>query len=106
MRTFAVLSIVLGGCTPGCSQSPWDRYPMSTMPDKQCYIGGAVQGHDVYIWECVDGERVVIEKYSAEMSADTPHKYTVPCGHETVFEHDHVLDCAGHRSRPAWQPSN
>nr|HEX4312997.1 hypothetical protein [Kofleriaceae bacterium] len=86
----------------GCSQRPWDKYDMDTQPDIACRAG-SVAGWDLYVWSCVDGERVVIGKMSAEMMASAPQKSTAACGVETELEH-RVLDTLARTCRPGYMP--
>lgn len=90
----------------GCCSDPWSAYPESTMPDRSCSTGD-VHGHDVYIWECLRGERVVVAQYSAEMSCQAPVRDTAPCGSTTKLEGSLELSdeaCSGPRSGREWKP--
>ena len=58
---------------------------MPTAPDSS-FRTGSVAGYDVYIWECLDGQRTVIFKYSAEMSCRDPEMQKAPCGDITDIE--------------------
>jgi hypothetical protein len=35
---------------------------MDTVPDEQCRVGPATHGYDLYSWECVDGEHVIVDE--------------------------------------------
>ncbi len=72
----------------GCCPRPWDAHPMDTPPDQQCRVGPATHGYDIYTWDCVDGEHVVVSFYSAEMSCSPPEKESVPCGETTALEEE------------------
>jgi hypothetical protein len=68
-----------------CVRDPWSTYPMDSPPDVTCRTG-LVAGWDVWVWKCVDGERVAIAKESAEMFTSTARKDTAPCGTLTALE--------------------
>lgn len=59
---------------------------MDTVPDEQCRVGASVSGYDLYIWDCVDNEHVVVSFYSSEMSCSVPEKETTACGELTELE--------------------
>jgi hypothetical protein len=101
--------VLLLALVAGCWRDPWDAYPMSTMPDHQCNVGSSTHGTDLYIWECVDGQRVAIGKYSAEMSTSSPERSTASCGTLTGLElrlKPTTAQCAGPRAGRGWQPSH
>jgi hypothetical protein len=50
-----------------CCRNPWSVFPDMPGPPDQSFRTGSVEGYDVYIWECLNGERTVIYQYSAEM---------------------------------------
>jgi len=83
---------------------------MPTAPDRSCDIGSATHGHRVYLWSCYEDRKVVIYKYSAEMSAHAPIKETAACGELTKFETEHSSelgpDCAPVPAELAWQVSH
>ena len=54
-------------------------------PDSSFRTAGT-HGYDVYVWNCVDGQRTVIYKYTAEMTCADPEMVTGPCGEITGFE--------------------
>lgn len=84
----------------GCCAKPWDAHPMDSAPDEQCRVGSGAAGYDLYIWECVDNEHVVISFFSAEMSCSAPEKETVPCGELTAFEEDYAEQLGGGCTAP------
>jgi hypothetical protein len=101
--TFAV---VIAVALAACSSDPWDAYPMHTMPDEQCDVGSSTHGTDLYVWKCVDGKRVAIAKYSAEMWSSPAERDTAACGSETDLERKlkpTAEQCRGPRSGRAWQ---
>lgn len=69
-----------------CCAKPWTAYPMDTPPDAQCRVGAATHGYDLYVWDCVDGEHVVLGYYSAEMSCEDAQRQTAACGELTEWE--------------------
>lgn len=68
-----------GGCAvilvaliaAGCCSDPWRVYPEHTAPDRTCSTG-SVAGYDVYIWDCLRGQHVVVAQWSGEMSCRSP----------------------------------
>ena len=58
---------------------------MATSPDRQCRTGTEA-GYDVYIWECIGGERVVLSSYSSPISCSQPVEEKVACGKVTSIE--------------------
>jgi hypothetical protein len=85
----AALALLLLGSS-GCCASPWSRYPRRQLPDESYSLGGATHGFDVYVWRCVDGQRIVVSQYSAEMTCQAAQQETVACGAETAFERAHA----------------
>ena len=69
-----------------CCAKPWDAQPMDSAPDEQCRVGESTHGYDLYIWDCVADEHVVVSFYSAEMSCNPPEKTSVACGELTDLE--------------------
>jgi hypothetical protein len=89
----------------GCCSAPWNAYPETTPPDRSCSTG-EVHGHDVYIWECLRGEHVVVAQYSAEMTCSSAQREAVPCGGTTPLEASLKLtpaQCSGPRAGRAWR---
>jgi hypothetical protein len=86
------LPLLLGlALAAGCCRQAWDAFPMSTPPDRQCHMGTA-HGHDLYVWDCAGGQKVVIGRYTAEMSCGSPEKQTAACGAFTPLETQYHLD--------------
>jgi hypothetical protein len=83
MRRLAWCTLLMaaGGCCP----HPWDKYPMSLKPDRACRTGSP-SGYDVYLWKCVQQQKVVIYQFSGEMSCQQPQKQTAACGELTAIE--------------------
>jgi hypothetical protein len=106
LPTPLLLGLVFAATLAGCGRDPWDAYPMATMPDKQCNVGSSTHGTDLYIWYCIDHQRVAIGKYSAEMSSKPPERSTAPCGAETELEQRLAPtpeQCQGPRDGRAWR---
>lgn len=100
---WVVLALALAAT--GCCSEPWKVYPEKTAPDRSCTTG-STHGHDVYIWECLGGEHVVVAQYSAEMSCQRPRRDTAPCGSLTKLEQELELKpemCTGPRPGRAWR---
>lgn len=73
----------LGLLVSGCSAEPWDQFPMDTAPDYQCRTGGD-GGYDLYVWECVDGERVAIAQFCTGLSGCREAERSVAACDETT----------------------
>jgi hypothetical protein len=89
----------------GCCSDPWRAYPESAPPDHSCSTG-SVQGSDVYIWDCLRGQRVVVAQYSAEMSCQAPERAVSACGTITSLEKSLALTpekCKGPRPGREWR---
>ena len=70
----------------GCCQRPWQKFEMADPPDAECRVGESTHGYDLYLWECVEGEHVVLGFYSAEMSCADAEKQSAACGELTEWE--------------------
>lgn len=58
---------------------------MPSPPDRQCRTGGEA-GYDFYIWECLEGDHVVIGRYTSNATCGDPQMHSVPCGELTDWE--------------------
>ena len=67
-----------------------------TIPPDLQYQTGTTHGYDMFVWNCVDGARVVISQYSAEMTCQRAKLEVAPCGARTSLE----VSLAGERRRP------
>lgn len=83
-RIFCLLLLLL--LLVGCCSRPWQTFDMPSPPDRSCRTNGGVSGYDVYIWKCVNNQKVVISQYTAEMSCKKAQKETVACGQLTPLE--------------------
>jgi hypothetical protein len=91
--------------TAGCCTEPWRAFPEKTAPDRSCSTG-SVHGHDVYIWDCLRGQHVVVAQYSAEMSCQAATREVAPCGALTALETSLALTpaaCSGARAGRDWR---
>ncbi len=103
-RTALAVAAAVG--LAGCCQDPWEAFPEKNPPDRQCVTGGSAAGFDVYVWECLRGQRVVLAQYSAELSCRKPERATAACGGETTLDKAIKIepaDCAGPRPGRAWR---
>ncbi len=98
--TAAVIFLLL--CTAGVmivvfSFSPFNKYIVATgLPDPDsAYQTGTLYGYDVYIWECYQGKRIVVYRYSSEMTAGAYSREETACGGVTGIEEK----LAGERKR-------
>lgn len=100
----ALAALLLAPALAACCQRPWKAFPMETPPDRACMMG-TTHGHTLWIWDCVDGEKVVVGQYTAEMSCAAPELEKAACGEFTPLEVEYGLDqpdaaCEG---APEWQ---
>lgn len=58
------IATLLAGLNLACATAPWKEHPMSTAPDFTCHFGDEVE-RSLYVWECLDGKRVVIWQFCA-----------------------------------------
>ena len=59
---------------------------MEAAPDHQCRTGGD-GGYDLWIWECVDGERVAVTQYCTGLSGcREAEREATACGGTTELE--------------------
>lgn len=66
---------------------PWDMKGAPKPPPDVQYRTGTEVGNDVYIWNCVDGEHVVIVQGSSAMcGASAPRMQRGACGTKLSFE--------------------
>jgi hypothetical protein len=85
--------LALAALWAACSASrPWDvQHAPRIAPDEQFRAGGT-GGYDVFIWRCLDGQRVVIHQFCGDMlGCDGPRIERVACGATTAFEQRHDL---------------
>jgi hypothetical protein len=93
----------------GCTDKPWDAYPMATMPDRTCSTGG-IGGYSVWEWDCSGGKHVVVALFHGDMFGfSTPKQDDAACGAPTELEqHVRLTDrekmCGSDRAQP-WQPA-
>ena len=84
-RIWLVSALLLGAVLSGCCSKPWEKFAMPVRPDRSCRTGGA-SGYDVHIWTCLNQQRVVIYKYTAEMSCAEPQKEVSACSELAPIE--------------------
>src|SRR5881398_3483372 len=87
--------VVAGGCF-WCLK-PWQRFPMPRPADHYCFETG-VHGWEIFVWDCINGEHVVIGQYTAELMCQNPIKQVAACGAKTPLEVAHA-GCA-------WRPDD
>lgn len=98
----APLMLVLTGCQP----EPWQAFPMPSEPDLQCRTGREM-GHDVFIWDCHEGRRVVVfQQCSALLGCDPAGRQTAACGSRAAIELELQLDeaCEPVPPKQRWKP--
>ncbi|HKY39121.1 MAG TPA: hypothetical protein VJN18_24450 [Polyangiaceae bacterium] len=100
-----LLALGVAATTPACCSEPWRAFPEKTLPDRSCSTG-SVHGDDVYIWDCLRGQHVVVAQYSSEMSCRSPMRQVSPCGTKTPLETSLALTpalCSGARPGREWR---
>ena len=88
-----------------CCSEPWRAFPEKMLPDRSCSTG-SVHGYDVYIWDCLRGQHVVVAQYSSEMSCSSPVREVSACGTHTPLEARLALTpalCSGARPGREWR---
>jgi len=79
-------ALVLSALALACASLPWVSHPMPRPPDRSCRTGGGV-GHDIYTWDCIDGEHVVISRYCGGfVGCQEPQRELAACGQPTQLE--------------------
>lgn len=87
IRLFCLILIITG-----CALRPWEKFSelANSPPDSSCQTGN-VSGYDIWIWECHNGERIVVYQVSSEMSRGEASVEKVACNKNTPFELEHNL---------------
>ena len=93
MRMNATSSVLLLITVGGCCSDPWSAYPEKTPPDRSCFTGDGTHGKDIYIWDCLRGEKIVVSQYSAEMTCQSPKREKLACGAKSAVESEPDLKC-------------
>jgi len=106
MRWLALtIALAAPALLAGCCTEPWKAFPEKTPPDRSCSTG-SVHGHDVYIWDCLRGQHVVVAQYSSEASCASPVREVSACGTKTPLEVRLALTpalCSGARGGREWR---
>jgi hypothetical protein len=77
--------VLLLGLVAGCNPHAWAAHPMSTPPDRTCRVG-VESVWDVYIWECVRDQRVVVAQFGTYFGPHEAEKEVAACGAKTSLE--------------------
>jgi len=86
MRLAPVLA--LGLLLTGCEPDPWQAFPLSAEPDRQCRTGHE-QGYDVYVWRCLKGQRIaVFQRCNALFGCTPTERQSARCGSTTPIERE------------------
>ncbi len=100
----AVRNAVLLACAAlgasACCADPWSSFPEHRPPDQQYSVSEGVQGDEIYVWECLNGQRVVVYRSHAEWACGDPRRETAACGEKTPIE----KKTEGAPHRPAMNP--
>lgn len=78
--------IILSGFTACVSAQPWQTHQVAVKPDYSCFTGPAEAGCDVYIWRCLNNQRVVIYQCGTAFLMPQASKETSECNATTAFE--------------------
>jgi hypothetical protein len=103
-RSDLTVALAIAALLTGCCREPWRAFPEKTPPDRSCSTG-SVYGHDVYIWDCLRGQHVVVAQYSSEASCAAPVREVSACGAKTSLETRLALTparCSGARAGREW----
>ena len=70
-----------------CSgREPWQLEGAPKTPPDHQYRTGVEAGQDFWQWDCYEGQRVVIVKYTSACYAGAPKMHKGPCGKPLDFE--------------------
>lgn len=85
-RHFLVaVAILLFVVLASCSINKYAVAAGLPKPDEALQTG-TVYGYDLYIWECYQGKRIVVYRYSSEMTASSYTREEASCGETTPIE--------------------
>ena len=87
-RLLLTLLCSIAGCV---SKPPWETHPMPVKPDYTCFTGPAEAGCDVYIWSCLNNEKVIVHQCGTAFIMPKAKKETTACHSYTDFERKHSL---------------
>jgi hypothetical protein len=79
---FRWLFLCLVACVglSGCCSNPWSVTGAPDVPpDIEYREPDGTHGNDVYVWKCLQGRRVVVSQYTAEMSCREPRREEFAC---------------------------
>ncbi len=68
-----------------CSAVPWRTYQIDDNPSYTCKTGGE-GGYEIYVWECLNNERVVIFQWQSGLFKYATKRQVSACGELTEFE--------------------
>jgi hypothetical protein len=86
------LLVLLLGCL-GCARAAWVEHPVATPPDRSCRVGVEAVT-DYYIWDCLDGEHIVISQFGSYFGPRKARKEVARCGELTAIEKEEDLSPA------------
>ena len=70
------------------SRDPWTLEGAPKSPPDHQWRTGVEAGQDFWQWDCYEGQRVVIVKYTSACYAGAPKLYRGPCGKPLDFEEE------------------
>jgi hypothetical protein len=97
MPRLIVLLLLLSTACFWCLK-PWQRYHMPRRPDRSSFEPGT-HGWELFIWDCIGNQHVVIGQYTTEMFCQNPVKEVSACGTQTPLEAQHGANA---RSDSRW----
>ncbi|MBY0555359.1 hypothetical protein K2P97_12575 [bacterium] len=81
-KILLVLSL-FSGCV---SDVPWKTHKMIQSPDRSCFVGPSEQGCEVYIWNCLNNEKIVIYQCGSAFMMPNASRESVDCKSQAPFE--------------------
>lgn len=80
---FIFATSFLGACV---SPPPWRTYPENNKPDYSCFVGPSEAGCDIYIWSCLNNERIAIYQCGTAFLMPSAKREAVKCDQTTPIE--------------------
>lgn len=87
-RSFRIPLLVAAMLACSTGPDPWKMEGAPKSPPDYQWRTGVEAGEDFWQWDCYEGQRVVIVKYSSACYAAAPKLHKGPCGKLFDFEED------------------
>lgn len=75
-----------------CASSSWEKFPIKTQPDVSCNNGSGEAGYQIFVWNCLENERVVIYQWQSGLYKYPSKIEKSPCGKKTQFEKNEGIE--------------